>query len=227
MPFSRLISLEAFVWSLQRRHGTSERLYIIPMVHQIPPKTRLVRGQTEVPVQHTSDMQGHRKSHAVFIKCRRLNRCNPWTLPRSGVTVTRGALWQRKPNTFCFLYLGFLWQNLVVHKATVKHLNILFFFYGIIKWDNLPKSLAVFHVPPWQEYKAVFKPPGSKDNSLRHSYIQPLKYYLVPHEEKWYAHLRSDVIKLQIISITKPHRQSHLSASYMLFPPSLSKVSPS
>lgn len=44
---------------------------------------------------------------------------------------------------------------------------------------------------------------------LKHSYIQPLKYYLVPHEEKWYAHLRSDVIKLQIISITKPHRQSY------------------
>lgn len=54
-----------------------------------------------------------------------------------------------------------------------------------------------------------FKPPRSKDNSLKHSYIQPLKYYLVPHEEKWYAHLRSDVIKLQIISITKPHRQSY------------------
>lgn len=30
----------------------------------------------------------------------------------------------------------------------------------------------------------------SDNNSLTHSYIQLLKYYLVPREEKCYAHLR-------------------------------------
>lgn len=58
--------------------------------------------------------------------------------------------------------------------------------------------------------KLVFKPPKVQGQQFEvFVYTQPLKYYLVPHEEKWYAHLRSDVIKLEIISITKPRRQSH------------------
>lgn len=40
---------------------------------------------------------------------------------------------------------------------------------------------------------------------MKHLYLQPLKYSLVPHKEKWFAHSRSDVIKLQIMSIMKPH----------------------
>lgn len=76
--------------------------------------------------------------------------------------------------------------------------------------------------------KLVFKAPKVQGQQFEVFVCTALKYYLVPHEEKWYAHLRSDVIKLEIISITKPHTHTHdRILSYMRFQPRLLKVSPS
>ena len=51
----------------------------------------------------------------------------------------------------------------------------------------------------------------------KHSYMQPLKYCLVPHEEKWYAQSKNEVTTLQIIPITKPHNYISIKGLYCSF----------